>query len=162
MNKIKLLFLTVLLAASCSIIKHTPSTETIIQYKDSTITNIIDSIVYIPRERIIDIVPIYDTLKLETSISKSITYVDTLMHVLKGELTNKNEIQYKYLYKDRIIYRDSLVVKEIKVPVEVEKKIHYKYEKYLWIYSVASFLLIILFLYKNISNSAWLRKMFQR
>ena len=134
--------LIIILINSCGISK--PNTTTIIQYKDSTITNIVDSVVYIPKERIVDIVPIYDTLYLETSKAKSVSYVDTTNHVLRGSIENKAGIEYKYIYKDKIVYRDSLITKEIEVPYEVikEVKTHFWYEKFLWLMTILSILYI--------------------
>lgn len=137
-----LFIISILLVSSCGISK--PNTTTIIQYKDSTVVNTVDSVVYIPKERIIDIVPIYDTLYLETTKAKAISYVDTTNHVLRGSIENKQGIEYKYIYKDKIVYRDSLVTKEIEVPVEVikEVKTHFWYEKILWMISILSLLYI--------------------
>lgn len=142
-NKLIIIIMLILLSA-CSILRPGQNIETIYNYRDSLITNVIDSIVVIPVERIIDVVSVYDTLKMETSISKSISYVDTTLHILRGELTNKENIKYKYKYIDRIEYRDSIVVKEIEVPVEVEKIVvkHPWYERILWIISIFSIIYI--------------------
>lgn len=121
--------------SSCGI-NHVIPIETIIQYKDSTITNVIDSTVFIPVERYIDIVNVYDTLYLQTSKAKAEAYVDTTYRVLKGKIENKSGIEYKYIYKDRIEYKDSIITKE--VPVYIDKEIvkykHYWYEKFLWVF----------------------------
>lgn len=131
---------------SCATIKPVP-VETIIQYemRDSLILR--DSTVIIPRERIVDVVPAYDSLRLETSMAFARAWVDTTTHTLKGSIENKEGVQYKYIFKDKIQYRDSLVYKEI--PVEVEKivKTHYPYEKWLWVWSILSLALIGLFIY---------------
>ena len=85
--------------------------EIIWTYKDSITTR--DSTVIIPIERYVDIVPIYDTLVLENSISVSHSWVDTTNHLLRGELKNKNAIQYKVKYVERVVNSDSLVYKEV-------------------------------------------------
>lgn len=92
--------------------------EIIWAYKDSITTR--DSICYIPIERYVDIVPIYDTLVLENSISISHSWVDTTNHLLRGELKNKNAIQYQVKYVERIVTNDSIVEREVPVPYEVE------------------------------------------
>lgn len=92
--------------------------EIIWTYKDSITTR--DSICYIPIERYVDIVPIYDTLVLENSISISHSWVDTTNHLLRGELKNKNAIQYQVKYVERIVTNDSIVEREVPVPYEVE------------------------------------------
>ena len=104
--------------------------------KDSTVTVFRDSVLFIPVERVVDVVQPYDTLKMETSLASSTAYVDTATHTLKGTLENKkgvekhHKLEYKYIEK-----RDTTF---IKVPVEVikEKAVHYKYEKYLWFISI--------------------------
>lgn len=89
--------------------------------RDSVIVSYRDSIRVIPIERIVDIVAEYDTLFLETSLAKSVAYVDTNTHTLRGEIQNKQEIVYKTVYKDRIEYKDSIQTKEIPVEIVVEK-----------------------------------------
>lgn len=104
--------------SSCSTIKYVPIKGEDIYHTEYVVK---DSIVYIPQEIIRDVVPQLDTLVLESSLAKSISYVDTTTYTLKGKLENKKEI----IHKDRIIYRDSIVVQkqEVPVPVEVEKKV---------------------------------------
>lgn len=104
--------------------------EIIWTYKDSITTR--DSICYIPIERYVDIVPIYDTLVLENSISISHSWVDTKNHLLRGELKNKNAIQYQIKYVERVVTNDSIVEKEVPKPYPVvEEKI--KYPWWSWI-----------------------------
>lgn len=92
--------------------------EIIWTYKDSITTR--DSICYIPIEMYVDIVPIYDTLVLENSIAVSHSWVDTANHLLRGELKNKNAIQYQIKYVERVVTNDSIVQVEKPVPFEVE------------------------------------------
>lgn len=143
MKKLILSILLLLLTVGCGTIKPIP-VETVINYKDSTIINVVDSTVYIPVERIVDIVPVYDTLHLETTKATADAWVDTTMHVLRGKIENKTGIEYKYIYKDRIEYRDSIVTQDIPVEVEVEKivKTHFWYEKILWILSLLAGVMI--------------------
>ena len=139
--------LVILMALTgCGIVKTVP-VETIIQYETRDSLVLRDSTVLIPKERIVDVVPVYDSLEMETSMAKAKAWVDTTTHTLKGTLENKQGTQYKYIYKDKIVYRDSIVTKE--VPVEVEKIVqsHYRYEKWLWIYLIASLLAIGAYLY---------------
>ena len=77
-----------------------------------------DSIVYIPTERIVDIVPIYDTLRLESSMSISTAWVDTNYHILQGRLENKQGKLVEVRYVDRWRTRDSIV--------EIEKPLYIK------------------------------------
>lgn len=124
-------FLCVLWAfcvASCSTVRYIPTETTeIINYIDSLIIK--DSTVIIPIERIVDIVPEYDTLTMETSLAKSVSYVDTASHTLKGKLANKQGTVTKIKYVDRVVYRDTTITKEIPVPVEVPQKYVPKFYK---------------------------------
>lgn len=91
-----------------------------VRWKDSTI------LVPIPVERYVDVVPVYDTLRLETGVAVAAAYVDTLTHTIKGTLVNKpDSIRTIIRYKDRLveITRDSLVTKEVPVEVEVVKTV---------------------------------------
>ena len=135
----------------CATIKPVP-VETIIQYEKRDSLILRDSTVLIPKERIVDVVPAYDSLRLETSMAFARAWVDTTTHTLKGSIENKEGVQYKYIFKDKIQYRDSLVYKEI--PVEVEKlvKTHYAYEKWLWIYTILSLAGLALFIYTKIRH----------
>ena len=76
----------------CSTTRYVPIKETereVVNYKDSI--RIRDSIVVIPVERIVDIVPQYDTLKLETTQARAKAYVDTTLHLLRGSIENKDK-----------------------------------------------------------------------
>lgn len=119
---------------SCGSIKYVPvkgDTEYI--YRDTTIFR--DSVVYIPKEIIKEVVPALDTLKMETNMAKAEAYLDTNINILRGKLENKKDVQYKYIYKDKIVYRDSIVTKEVPIEVVKPEYKHYWYEKYLWILS---------------------------
>ena len=129
----------------CSPIRKTIITEKVeVIQRDSTVIK--DSIVITPVEKIVDIVPIYDTLYMETSLAKAKAYVDTNIHILRGNMENKQQFVQKIAYREKKVFRDSLVYKP--VPVEVEKPVykHYPYEKYLWVYlflTLAGFGIII-------------------
>lgn len=136
MTKIITFISAIILLGSCSCFKHIPKEEIRYVLRDSTVTVFRDSVLFIPVERVVDVVQPYDTLKMETSLASSTAYVDTATHTLKGTLENKkgvekhHKLEYKYIEK-----RDTTF---IKVPVEVikEKKVHYKYEKWLWFISM--------------------------
>lgn len=130
----------------CGQIRQIPvQTQTIINYRDSLILR--DSTVIIPIEVVKDVVPPYDTLKMETTMATVKAWADTTTHTLKGSLTNKQGTIYKYKDREKIVYRDSIVTKE--VPVEVEKivKTHYPYEKWLWILMFIPWAIIAAFIY---------------
>lgn len=136
---------------SCGITKprYIDIEKVVYTYRDSTIFNVKDSIVLIPVEKIVDIVPSYDTLKLETSLAKSKAYVDTLTHSLKGSIENKDkaQFQYKIVEVERLVeVRDTLIKTETKeVPVEVIK---YKRDKlFWWLLSYAGITISMLIIY---------------
>lgn len=119
---------SLLLLVSCSAVKYVTISDsenihkvdsTIIQYRDTTI------FVEVPVEVIREVVPELDTLRMETSLSTSTSYLDTATRTLKGELKNKIEPIDKKVSlpsKEHIVYRDSIVTKEVPVEVQVEKK----------------------------------------
>lgn len=143
MKKI-LIFMLILLSSSCSTIKYVPiQNDTVINVRDSIVWHDSTIVNYITKERVVDIVPQYDTLHLETDFAKAMSYVDTTKHILRGQIENKPQtpIKTKIQWQDRIIEKE--VIKEVEVPVEVEveKEI---IPKWCW-YSVI-FNLIVLFI----------------
>lgn len=144
-NKLTLLTLLTLLLTSCGVTKHRE--EIIYNYKDSTLVHQVDCLKFIPVERYVDVVRQYDTLKMETSLAKAQSYVDTTTHTLKGNLENKKGYSQKVKieYRDRII-RDTTT---IKVPYEVVKQVVRKPKIYpflLW-YFISSILIFGLLTY---------------
>ena len=108
-----------------------PSTHTEINYIDSTVVNVRDSIVLIPIERIVDVTAQYDTLYLSTTIAESKAYVDTTLHLLKGEIHNKDT----YQFKERVEYVDRVIEKTDSVYVEkpiIQEKVKYKTIPLFW------------------------------
>lgn len=110
----------------CSTTRYVPIKETereVVNYKDSI--RIRDSIVVIPVERIVDVVPVYDTLKLETTQAKAKAYVDTTLHLLRGSIENKDKAKTEVREVIRFVERTDTVYVEKPVPYEVEKKVKY-------------------------------------
>lgn len=119
----------VLMLLGCATIRPVPVQTTThaqtivkdsIRWKDSTIY------VQVPIERYVDVVPVYDTLRLETELAQAEAYVDTLTRTLKGNIENRKE-PFKTIikYQDRKveIRKDSIITKEIPVEVETIKKV---------------------------------------
>lgn len=110
--------------------------------KDSLIYR--DSIVYIPQERIVEIVPQLDTLFMEIETAESKAYLDTTNMLLKGELKSKKKEVVKYQtiieYRDRI---DTVYIKEPQ-PYEVEV-IKYKRDTIFW-FSIIFNILVLVFI----------------
>lgn len=134
-----------LFVVSCALFKEVPVKDQI-NIRDSIVVHQVDSVVYIPKEVIKDIVPVYDTLKMSTSMAEAEAYVDTTTHTLKGSLNNKQGTTTKIKYVDRIQYRDSIQIKEVPIPVEVDKevKIHPWYERILWVMSAIGLIFMVL------------------
>ena len=121
------LFILFLLSfVGCSTTRYVPVKEIekeVANYKDSI--RIRDSIVVIPVERIVDVVPTYDTLRLETTQARAKAYVDTTLHLLRGSIENKDKAKTEVREVVKFVERtDTLYIKE-PVPYEVEKKVRY-------------------------------------
>ena len=110
----------------CSTTRYVPIKESereVVNYKDSI--RIRDSIVVIPVERIVDIVPAYDTLKLETTQARAKAYVDTTLHLLRGSIENKDKSKTEVREVVKFVERIDTLYVEKPVPYEVEKKVRY-------------------------------------
>lgn len=131
----------------CSTTRYVPVKgveREVVNYKDSI--RIRDSIVVIPVERIVDIVPQYDTLKLETTQARAKAYVDTTLHLLRGSIENKNKSKTEVREVVKFVERtDTLYIKE-PVPYEVEKRVRYvpAFFKFTALFFVGVILLIII------------------
>ena len=138
-----------ILTVSCAAPKHiTVEKETIEKtvVKDSIIYR--DSIVYLPKERIVEVVPQLDTLKMDIELASAKAYLDTSALVLKGELKSKESPKKQYI--ERIEYRDrtDTVYVSKPVPYEVEKPVKYVpsfYKFCLW-WFICSVILIALWI----------------
>ena len=154
MTKILAIFSICILLGSCSCFKHIPREEVHIVVRDSVAVSIKDSINWIPKERIVDVVAQYDTLNLETSLAVSQAYVDTTTHTLKGKIENKQGIQQQYT--EKIVYREhrDTLWREKEVPVEVEKPVKYVPKIYKWslAFSIAVLMIFAAWIYLKISK----------
>lgn len=138
----KIIPILLVLLFGCSTPKHTTVVETIVNYRDSLVIKDSIKTVILPVEVIKDITPDYDTLYLETSLASSKTWVDTTLHMLKGEMRNKPVAKIPVPVKEHLIYRDSLVYKEVPVEVKVPVKTHPKYEWWLWAWFILTLALM--------------------
>ena len=119
------LFITLLLSfMGCSTTRYVPVKEIekeVTNHKDSI--RIKDSIVVIPVERIVDVAPVYDTLKLETTQARAKAYVDTTLHLLRGSIENKDKAKTEVREVIRFVDRTDTIYIEKPVPYEVEKRV---------------------------------------
>ena len=152
-SNVTTLLVTILMLAGCGAAQHLPT-----QSSQVTTTIIRDSVaihtdtvkVEIPVERYVDVVPAYDTLRLETTLAKSEAFVDTLTHTLKGKLEHKPgalTTDVKYVERVRVEYRDSLVTKEIPVEVEVVREVTPRWCWYLVLMNVLTVIALFIISY---------------
>ena len=131
----------------CSTTRYVPVKETekeVINFKDSI--RIKDSIVVIPVERIVDVVPSYDTLKLETTQARAKAYVDTALHLLRGSIENKDKAKTEVREAIKFVERTDTLYIEKPTPYEVEKQVRYvpAFFKFTALFFVGVILLIII------------------
>ena len=110
----------------CSTTRYVPVKgveREVVNFKDSI--QIRDSIVVIPVERIVDIVPVYDTLRLETTQARAKAYVDTTLHLLRGSIENKDKAKTEVREVIRFVDRTDTIYVEKPVPYGVEKRVRY-------------------------------------
>lgn len=142
-----LLILFLLSFVGCSTTRYVPIKEAereVVNYKDSI--RIRDSVVVIPVERIVDVVPTYDTLKLETTQARAKAYVDTTLHLLRGSIENKDKSKTEVREVVRFVERTDTIYVEKPVPYEVEKRVRYvpSFFKFTALFFVGVILLIII------------------
>lgn len=113
-------------------------------YKDSI--RIRDSIVVIPVERIVDIVPQYDTLKMETTQARAKAYVDTTLHLLKGSIENKDKAKTEVREVVKFVEKIDTLYIEKPIPYKVEKQVRYvpAFFKFTALFFIGVILLIII------------------
>ena len=121
------LFIMFLLSfMGCSTTRYVPVKgveKEVTNYKDSICIR--DSIVVIPVERIVDVVPTYDTLKMETTQARAKAYVDTTLRLLKGSIENKDKAKTKVREVVKFVEKIDTLYIEKPVPYEVEKEVRY-------------------------------------
>ncbi len=147
-NILNCLILTVFLAlGGCSIQRQIPSTNIRLIKKDSLVIHTDLVSIPIPRERENNITNNRKS-HLETSVAYSDAEIDSL-GLLHHTLSNKEDSLKKEIqYIDRIQVRDSIIIKEVQVPVEVEKEVKYIPKVYLTTFYICiiEFLLLICYL----------------
>ena len=131
----------------CSTTRYVPVKEVereVVNYKDSI--RIRDSIVITPVERIVDIVPVYDTLRLETTQARAKAYVDTTLHLLRGSIENKENAKTEVREVIKFVEKTDTLYIEKPVPYEVEKRVRYvpAFFKFTALFFVGVILLIII------------------
>lgn len=135
-----------LVAVSCGTTKYLP-VQTIekIEYRDSLIY-IKDTItIPIEKEVIKEVMPSIDTSYLETSVAKSVAYLDTAKRQLHHTLTQEGEVKTIIDTTHIITYVDRIVEKEVPVEVEVEKPY---IPTFFWIMTIYAAIITLLIAFK--------------
>lgn len=142
-------FLYVLLCG-CSTFKEVPIQQIDrIEYRDIVVF-VHDTIsVPVPYEVIREVIPDIDTSYLETSVARSVAYLDKEKKQLSHSLEQKGEIKTKYDTVLVVEYVDKYIEREIPVPVEVEKPY---IPKFFWIVTI----------YAAIISTWWLIKLWMK
>lgn len=110
------LILFCLLLSGCGTTKYVPVKET--EYVRDTVILKADTVrMTIPVEKIVEVVPAMDTLRMETSVAEAEAYLDTLTQTLKGSLKNK-KIELKK--EIQTIEKTKFVERKVEVPVPFE------------------------------------------
>ena len=132
-----ILFLFFLLLSGCGTTKYVPVKET--EYVRDTVILKADTVkLTIPVEKIVEVVPAMDTLRMETSVAEAEAYLDTLTQTLKGQLKNKKTELKKEI---QTVEKTKFVERKVEVPVEVVK---WKYRIPHWVWFSLGFNLLFL------------------
>lgn len=110
------------LLCSCATIKEVPINHIDkIEYRDSVVY-IHDTVsIPVPYEVTKEVIPDIDTSYLETSIAKSVAYLDRDKKSLNHTLEQKGEIKAVHDTVITVEYVDRYIEKEIPIRVEIEK-----------------------------------------
>ena len=123
MKKIFIFILTILFV-SCTATKPATApiqSEAIIEYKDTTIY--IDKVIEVPVpvEKVVEVVPRFDTLRMETGVAKAECWADTINRVLRGRMENKKTALKGKIDTCFVVeYVNKYIEKEVSVEVPIE------------------------------------------
>lgn len=133
-RKILCFSLLYVLLCGCSTIKEVPIQQIDrIEYRDSVVF-VHDTIsVPVPYEVVREVIPDIDTSYLETSVARSVAYLDKDKKQLSHTLEQKGEVKTKYDTVIVVEYVDKYIEREIPVPVEVEKPY---IPKFFWVVTI--------------------------
>lgn len=140
-----------LVAIGCGTTKYVPiegKEITKVEVRDSIIYK--DSIIYIPQERIVEVVPKLDTLEMEIETAKAKAYLDTTQMLLKGELKSKQATQKKYIERIEYKERTDTVYIEKPTPYEVPKPHTPKWCWWSLMFNIVTVLLVAFRIYLKI------------
>lgn len=133
------LILICFLVCGCGTTRYVPVKE--IEHVRDTVILKADTVrMTIPVEKIVEVVPAMDTLRLETSVARAMAYADTATGTLKGKIENK-----PYEQKKEIQHTEKIrtVEKRVEVPIEVVK---WKNRIPVWVWYSLALNLLFLFI----------------
>lgn len=133
------LILICFLVCGCGTTRYVPVKE--IEHVRDTVILKTDTVrMTIPVEKIVEVVPAMDTLRLETSVARAMAYADTATGTLKGKIENKPYEKKKEIQHIEKIKR---VEKRVEVPIEVVK---WKNRIPVWVWYSLALNLLFLFI----------------
>jgi hypothetical protein len=88
-----------------------------VEVRDSIVYR--DTTIYIPQEKIVEVTPRLDTLRMEIETAVAKAYLDTDMQLLRGELKSKRATQKNFIERIEIRERTDTVYVERPQPYEV-------------------------------------------
>lgn len=140
-----LLMLSVIGCGTTKIIPVENKEITKVEIRDSIVYR--DTTIYIPKERIVEVTPQLDTLRMEIDNAVSTAYLDTTILMLRGTLESKRATQKEYI--ERIEYRErtDTVYIERPQPYEVPKPYIATWCWWSLIINIVGVLMLIFFLY---------------
>ena len=144
-----------LLLTSCGVTKKVVEIEKVVTtYRDSTIYNVKDSIIWTPKEYYRDYASMLDTLTISGDFSEFRAWNDTSLHLVTGTARIEPKIEEKWhtVYQDRVVEKTDTVYVEKTKEVPVEKKIPYRGKDYWFLltYCISTILILIILLLKKL------------
>lgn len=140
MKRILTFIISVLCLVGCATTQYVPTTTIDrIVYRDTTI--VINDTIMVPIEKevIKEVIPELDTSYLETSVAKSVAYLDTAKRQLHHTLTQEGKVEYIVDTFYTTTYVDRYIEKPVIQEVEV---IRYKRDNLFWISIIFNILVI--------------------
>lgn len=119
MKKILFILIFILMGCATKTVYIPTESKHRIEYRDSLIYLNDTVYVNVPYEKVLNIVP--DTSRLETSVAKSIAYLDTIQHKIHHTLENKNTAiktvrDTVIVVQTKIEYLEKPVIQEVEKP----------------------------------------------
>lgn len=146
MKRILTLAIAILCLVGCGTTQYVPTTTIDrIVYRDTTIVINDTILVPIEKEVIKEVIPELDTSYLETSVAKSVAYLDTAKRQLHHTLTQEGKVEYIVDTFYTTTYVDRYIEKPVIQEVEV---IRYKRDNLFWISIIFNVIVLCFLIFK--------------